>query len=576
MSFEQNLSKGTLKADGSGACLPSSTAGIFKEDSLLNPSNYIEVEVNVTETGNYTIKSDSVNGYSFAATGAFNATGLTTVRLFGNGRPADAGINTFTISFDSTTCLIDVPVISVGAPGVYTLGGAGGTCTGISTNGVFVAGIPMLPGNSVTLNVNVTTLGSYTLTTPVVNGFSFSGAGDFISLGAQTVTLTASGIATAAGTSTFTLTGNGTSCSFPVTVAATPSVGAFTLGGAGSTCTGAVTAGTYAAGTSLGSGNTVTINVTVTALGAYLVSTAPANGVVFSKAGMFTALGPQTITLSGSGTPTSAGPVTHTVSAGSATCTFSITYTTGGGGGGTYSFAGSPNACTGAIVSGTYNAGTALNTTNTVSLQINVITVGAYSISTNISNGMTFSTSGVFTSTGVQQVVLIGTGTPLVAGVNVFTPGCTFTITVTGTGPLPTDFIIAKFDGIIKTFNANASATYFAPAIDLDFMGEVTNGSTEALYFNINTSGAAIAPGNYVNTVAASTSYAINFFYTDPTGVDWFPKPTVSGAPDPFTITISTLTATRVTGTFSGTIRVDGTGTSTKAVTEGSFSLPIL
>src|SRR3982751_664813 len=87
-SFESGLStsQGSLQADVSGDCLPKTVAGAYIIGTALNgATNYIDVEVNVTTTGTYTIYTDTVNGMYFRASGTFPGTGLITVRLKGNG-----------------------------------------------------------------------------------------------------------------------------------------------------------------------------------------------------------------------------------------------------------------------------------------------------------------------------------------------------------------------------------------------------------------------------------------------------------------------------------------------------------
>jgi hypothetical protein len=61
-----------------------------------------------------------------------------------------------------------------------------------------------------------------------------------------------------------------------------------------------------------------------------------------------------------------------------------------------------------ASVSGDYTKGVVLNSTNKVTVKVNVTTIGSYSISTTATNGMTFSASGAFSTTGVQTVTLTG------------------------------------------------------------------------------------------------------------------------------------------------------------------------
>jgi hypothetical protein len=579
-SLELGLSEGTLKMDGAGGCLPSTINGIYKEDSVLNNTNYIDVQVNIVETGTYIIKSDTVNGFSFYGSGTLDNPGLNNVRLFAHGTPVDPGVNTFTIMYDSSSCFVDVTVITVGPPGVYSLAGNGSSCTGAVLNGTYTVGIPAIPGNTVTLNVDVTTIGSYTISTPVVNGVSFSGIGDFTTTGPQTVSLNATGTPAAAGDFNYPATANSSSCTFTVTYAGPAGPAAYTLGGAGAACTGVVLAGTYNAGTAMTAGNTATIEVNVTAIGSYAISTTAANGVTFSKMGNFTNTGAQTVTLVASGIPTASGTITHTVNGSPGTCTFQVTYTSGTPPpGGVCTLAGAPGACTGATIAGTYTVGTPLTAANTATVTVNVTTVGPYTISTNTVNGITFSKSGTFTTLGTQTVVLNGTGTPAAAGTNTFTvtagtSTCTFTVTTTTAGPA--NFINATIDGVAFTFNDEANASYPATDVLLVFGYENPN-DDEAFALAIESlNGQPIAVGTYTMAGSSATTYQLYAEYTDPTGtIFWDPSDGTVLPKDPFTITITSINATRVSGTFSGTLRNDaGNGPQTKIITNGSFSVP--
>jgi hypothetical protein len=88
-------------------------------------------------------------------------------------------------------------------------------------------------------------------------------------------------------------------------------------------------------------------------------------------------------------------------------------------------------------VAGTYAVGTALTAANTITLSLNVVTVGAYSITTTATNGMTFTGSGTFAATGAQNVVLTGSGTPTLGGatnilIQYGSTNCAATVNVTG------------------------------------------------------------------------------------------------------------------------------------------------
>ena len=106
----------------------------------------------------------------------------------------------------------------------------------------------------------------------------------------------------------------------------------------------------------------------------------------------------------------------------------------------TGTLSGSPNSCGPITINGTYTQETALTSGNTVQVQVNVITPGAYAISTNTINGISFYKSGTFTSTGIQNVTLNGIGTPDFAGMSSFNisfanSNCFFSINVIALAP---------------------------------------------------------------------------------------------------------------------------------------------
>lgn len=91
--------------------------------------------------------------------------------------------------------------------------------------------------------------------------------------------------------------------------------------------------------------------------------------------------------------------------------------------------------CFNAGIQGYYALGLALNTTNKVVLKVNVTTAGSYAVSTVTVNGYRFAGSGIFTTTGAQNITLIGVGIP--ASVNndnfVVTNGtstCSFSVAI--------------------------------------------------------------------------------------------------------------------------------------------------
>ena len=227
-------------------------------------------------------------------------------------------------------------------------------------------------------------------------------------------------------TSTFSSNGN------------TGGVSSGVLGDSSGSCKPVILAGTYAQGIALTSTNTVQVQVTVATAGTYSIKTNTVNGVTFSKTGTFTSTGVQNVILTGSGTPTNSGDQNFTLSYGNSQCNFKITFaspasgTLGGGGG----------SCTPFAIAGVYTQGVVLDASNTVQIQVNVTYPGNYTIATNTVNGVLFSKTGAFTATGVQTILLTGSGTPINAGLQSFTvsfgtSNCAFGITfLTGVTPL--------------------------------------------------------------------------------------------------------------------------------------------
>ncbi len=104
---------------------------------------------------------------------------------------------------------------------------------------------------------------------------------------------------------------------------------------------------------------------------------------------------------------------------------------------------GSPYNCESPAINGTYTVAKALSSSNSVVINVSVITPGDYNITTNTIGGISFSASGTFSTTGDQQVTLSAAGTPSSSGFYYFTLNagasqCTFRIAVISPDPLAT------------------------------------------------------------------------------------------------------------------------------------------
>jgi len=118
--------------------------------------------------------------------------------------------------------------------------------------------------------------------------------------------------------------------------------------------------------------------------------------------------------------------------------------------------------CT-STLSGSYHTGVALNQSNTVQLQVDVISAGKFSLQTNSIDGMFFSTSGSFSDTGIQTLTLAGNGIPAKPGDFSFTPGlppaCDFIVTVTDSQAVVSNYTLTGAPNACENFQVNGQYT---------------------------------------------------------------------------------------------------------------------
>lgn len=582
-SAETGSAQGTLVKDAANNCT-AAVNGAYKKDTLITAANYVDVQVDFAQVGIYIINTDTVNGYYFRAAGAAAVTGLNTVRLFGTGKPIAVGTDIFKVHYGTSICEFSTNVtIGTGGGGtttaVFTFPNAA-ACTGAVQTPNFFVGIPTIAAvNTITLFVNVTQAGTYTLTTTPANGLTFMGSGTLAVGNNQPIVLGASGTpASPAGTINYTFsttTPVASSCGFGLTVQAAPTPAAYTFN-----CGTASFLGTYQVGTAMTSGNTITVPITVGTPGGYALTTT-VNGVTFGAAGILTAT-TTSITLNATGTPTAAAAPSTTFvlsGGGGANCSVTIPFTAAPAAA-VYTF-----TCGAASFAGTYQVGTAMTTGNTLTVPITVTTPGSYNITTTV-NGVTFSGSGNLTATS-PSITLNATGTPAAAAapstVFVLSGGgganCSVTIPFTTGGGGGTDFLKAKINGsaTFTNFTLNLDAILTTSPSSLEISGDAFSGETFLLGLD-RVLPPAITTNVLYNINDFLTGTVITVDYEDPTLVLYNTTPINIVTADPFKITITSITATRIEGTFSGSLEEDtpiGPTPLIKKFTEGSFSLSL-
>jgi hypothetical protein len=224
----------------------------------------------------------------------------------------------------------------------------------------------------------------------------------------------------------------------------------FSLLNTNGSCTDPVIAGDYINGSALGSSNTVQLQAYVTTAGRFNLQTNNRNGFLFTAVGTFSDTGMQTITLAATGKPDSAGNFIFIPDLG-ASCSFEVTVTDQQVQQKGYEIAGAPNTCSNVQVSGVYQINQMLNGSNTITINVNVFSPGDYIISTDTVNGISFYAAGHFSQTGNQNVILTGSGTPLLPKDLQFNlagngSACTFPLTVENTGDSATYSIASGVD----------------------------------------------------------------------------------------------------------------------------------
>jgi hypothetical protein len=96
------------------ACSNVQVMGSYQKDKILNGTNTVVVDVNVTNPGDYEIHTDTLDGISFSVTGHFTQAGAQQVTLLGSGTPTTPQNLQFQIKGSSSTCSFPLVVESTG------------------------------------------------------------------------------------------------------------------------------------------------------------------------------------------------------------------------------------------------------------------------------------------------------------------------------------------------------------------------------------------------------------------------------------------------------------------------------
>lgn len=207
-------------------------------------------------------------------------------------------------------------------------------CSAITVSGQYLDGTSLTSGNYITVPVNVTKPGAYTISavTNPDNGYYFTTSGEFLSTGTYNIQIPGMGAPTNFQTDEFTISLNGVeangtdpACIFDITVEDSSVKPLYKM-----ECGSVTVNGVYKIDTPLTAANTIQVTLTVdpSALGAtYNISTNSVDGISFSGTGLLSSTN-QVVTLYGTGTPTSITTKIMTISSNSqstaATCNANV------------------------------------------------------------------------------------------------------------------------------------------------------------------------------------------------------------------------------------------------------------
>lgn len=96
-------------------------------------------------------------------------------------------------------------------------------CATVTVQGTYYGGITLNNTHTITVPVNVSQAGTYSVSTATINGIKFTATGSFMATGAQTLTLQGTGIPVNNSTFFYLISAGSATCSFPVAVIPAPS-----------------------------------------------------------------------------------------------------------------------------------------------------------------------------------------------------------------------------------------------------------------------------------------------------------------------------------------------------------------
>ena len=214
--------------------------------------------------------------------------------------------------------------------------------------------------------------------------------------------------------------------------------------------------GSYTASVALNNTNNyIDVELSTTAIGTYSISTDSVNGMIFKGSGRLGYTGMNRVRLYGYGKPVLPGLTTFNVYYNGTHCTVSLIVDSSATGSFMFKDT-SGNALSTPTIPGssTYTTGVMLNAGDSVILPIFITRAGAIYLQTASINGMTFSGSGIYTTTGLHTITLSGAGIPQKDSV------CNFTLTDSLSNTSAFSITVGAYGGTAAAYTLSGSPTY--------------------------------------------------------------------------------------------------------------------
>ncbi len=201
-----------------------------------------------------------------------------------------------------------------------TLQDSAGNCWHIIVSGQYVKDSMLNAGNYLTVAVNITATGKFSIYTDTVNGCWFSDTGTVTNTGVQNFILRGDGTPTGIFSTGFVIHFGNSVCNFTIS----PQAAIYNFDAPAGSCPNIQVRGNYLTGATLHADDSVILPVRVTVPGTYTIQTATINGMAFAAKGTFINAGHVNVRLTGTGTPIQEGISAIPVTINSTGCSFPV------------------------------------------------------------------------------------------------------------------------------------------------------------------------------------------------------------------------------------------------------------